>query len=132
MIRPLELFFSIQRSGMFFCFLGNCSAPTVGWQIDPFGHSSENARLFNWMGFHGLFFARNDFRDREQRTANKTLNMIWNVGETSQGSSNIPQFIQNSLAAGIDCVLLENISRNSKNKISPIILVKVKLLAGND
>ena len=59
---------------------GNCSAPRVGWQIDPFGHSSENARLFDWMGFDGLFFARNDYRDKDQRMENKTLDMIWNTG----------------------------------------------------
>ena len=62
---------------------GNCSAPRVGWQIDPFGHSRENARLFHWMGFDGLFFARNDYRDKEQRIINKTLDMIWNAGEYS-------------------------------------------------
>ena len=34
--------------------------PKVGWQIDPFGHSSTNARLFAEMGFEGLFFTRID------------------------------------------------------------------------
>ena len=63
---------------------GNCSAPRVGWQIDPFGHSRENARLFDWMGFDGLFFARNDYRDKDQRIINKTLDMIWNAGKESQ------------------------------------------------
>ena len=59
---------------------GNCSAPRAGWQIDPFGHSRENARLFDWMGLDGLFFARNDYRDKAQRMENKTLDMIWKAG----------------------------------------------------
>ena len=29
------------------------------------------------MGMDGLFFARADFRDKEQRKEMKTLNMIW-------------------------------------------------------
>ena len=67
--------------------LGQCAAPRIGWQIDPFGHSSENARLFKWLGFDGLFFARNDYREKEQMIANKTLDLIWNAGETLPGLS---------------------------------------------
>ena len=66
-------------------FLGQCAAPRIGWQIDDFGHSRENARLFTWLGFEGLFFARNDYRDKGQRMENKTLDMIWNGGETIPG-----------------------------------------------
>ena len=57
-----------------------CSQPRVAWQIDPFGHSKEQARLFSDMGFDGLFFARADHRDKDQRKANKTLQMLWNGG----------------------------------------------------
>ena len=32
--------------------------PTVAWQIDPFGHSAEQASLFSLMSFDGLFFGR--------------------------------------------------------------------------
>ena len=67
--------------------LGQCAAPRIGWQIDPFGHSSENARLFKWLGFDGLFFARNDYREKEQMVTNKSLDLIWNAGETLPGLS---------------------------------------------
>jgi alpha-mannosidase len=35
--------------------------PRVGWQLDPFGHSNTNARLYAEMGFDALFFARIDW-----------------------------------------------------------------------
>ena len=35
--------------------------PRIGWQIDPFGHSAANARLFSDMGFDAFFFARTDY-----------------------------------------------------------------------
>ena len=53
--------------------LGPCAAPRVGWQIDPFGHSRENAALFAKLGFDALFFARIDQRDKDQRKRDKTL-----------------------------------------------------------
>ena len=34
--------------------------PRVGWHVDPFGHSTTNARLFSEMGFDGWFFSRID------------------------------------------------------------------------
>jgi hypothetical protein len=35
--------------------------PKVGWQLDPFGHSSTNARLFAEMGMEALVYARMPF-----------------------------------------------------------------------
>jgi alpha-mannosidase len=37
--------------------------PSIGWHIDPFGHSSANPRLFADMGFEAWFFARIDKED---------------------------------------------------------------------
>ena len=51
--------------------------PRVGWQIDPFGHSSANARLFAEMGFDAFFFARTDYRDKQQRKQDKSLEFLW-------------------------------------------------------
>ena len=63
-----------------------CGRPRIAWQIDPFGHSREQARLFANMGMDGLFFARADFRDKEQRKETKTLNMVWKGSGKLNGS----------------------------------------------
>ncbi len=36
--------------------------PTIGWQIDPFGHSKEYASILSQMGFDGLFLGRIDYQ----------------------------------------------------------------------
>ena len=59
---------------------GSCGAPKVAWQIDPFGHSKEQANLFAAMGLDGLFFARLDWRDKEARVAGRELEMVWEAG----------------------------------------------------
>ncbi len=47
--------------------------PKVAWQVDPFGHSREEASLFAQMGFDSLFFARIDERERIERKIDYTL-----------------------------------------------------------
>ena len=37
---------------------GSCGVPKVAWQIDPFGHSIEQASMFAQMGYEALFFGR--------------------------------------------------------------------------
>ncbi|KAJ4729554.1 Alpha-mannosidase [Melia azedarach] len=61
--------------------------PRVGWQIDPFGHSSVQAYLLGAeLGFDSLFFARIDYQDRAKRLKEKNLEVIWR-GSKSLGSS---------------------------------------------
>ncbi|KAI3670137.1 hypothetical protein L6452_41791 [Arctium lappa] len=61
--------------------------PRVGWQIDPFGHSSVQAYLLGAeVGFDSLFFARMDYQDRAKRKSDKTLEVVWQ-GSRSLGSS---------------------------------------------
>ncbi|XAR52060.1 Alpha-mannosidase [Bertholletia excelsa] len=61
--------------------------PSVGWQIDPFGHSAVQAYLLGAeLGFDSLFFARIDYQDRAKRKEEKTLEVIWQ-GSKSLGSS---------------------------------------------
>ncbi|CAF3757591.1 unnamed protein product [Rotaria sordida] len=66
---------------------GECARPKIGWQIDPFGHSREQASILAQMGFDGLFFGRADYQDIEQRQKIKTMEMIWqastNLGDQS-------------------------------------------------
>ena len=51
--------------------------PKIGWSIDPFGHSSANARLFADMGFEAWWFARLDSQEKEQRVRDQSLNFLW-------------------------------------------------------
>ena len=50
--------------------------PTIGWQIDPFGHSNANARLFAEMGFDAYFFGRIDWEDQWDRMDNGEMEWI--------------------------------------------------------
>ena len=39
--------------------------PRIGWQIDPFGHSSTQASLMSGaLGFDALYFGRADYQAR--------------------------------------------------------------------
>ncbi|XP_046463564.1 lysosomal alpha-mannosidase-like [Daphnia pulex] len=61
---------------------GECGRPKIGWQIDPFGHSREQASIFASMGFDGVFFGRIDWVDRTQRKAKKEMEMIWHTSNS--------------------------------------------------
>ncbi|GIY01661.1 lysosomal alpha-mannosidase, partial [Caerostris darwini] len=62
---------------------GKCGVPKIAWQIDPFGHSREQASLFAQMFFDGLFFGRLDYQDKDNREQTKTMEHIW------KGSANL-------------------------------------------
>lgn len=66
---------------------GECGRPKIGWQIDPFGHSSEMASIFANMGYDGIFFSRVDWRDKTTRLLSKSMEMIW------QGSRSLGNYI---------------------------------------
>lgn len=60
--------------------------PTVGWQLDPFGHSNTQAWLLSAKaGFSSLFFGRSDYRELAQRYKNATLQYIWQGRQLAQG-----------------------------------------------
>ena len=53
-------------------------APTTGWQLDPFGHSSTQASLLSAeAGFDALFFGRIDHEDMDQRRATSQCEGVW-------------------------------------------------------
>ncbi|XP_071568794.1 lysosomal alpha-mannosidase-like isoform X1 [Temnothorax nylanderi] len=56
---------------------GSCARPRIGWQIDPFGHSREQASLFAQMGFDGMLFGRLDYQDKNKRLQDKEMEFIW-------------------------------------------------------
>uniref|UniRef100_A0A182K5Y1 Alpha-mannosidase n=1 Tax=Anopheles christyi TaxID=43041 RepID=A0A182K5Y1_9DIPT len=63
---------------------GECGRPRIGWQIDPFGHSREQASLFAQMGYDGLFFGRLDYQDKRERMTHKRAEMIWKTSDNLQ------------------------------------------------
>lgn len=61
--------------------------PTIGWHIDPFGHSSTQASLFALMGFDAFMFGRIDYEDKILRMEEKNLEFVWRPSP-SLGASN--------------------------------------------
>ncbi|XP_050297666.1 lysosomal alpha-mannosidase-like [Anthonomus grandis grandis] len=66
--------------------LGKCGMPTIGWQIDPFGHSREHASILSKIGFDGLFFARLDNNDRETRKNESNMDFLWKTSANKDDS----------------------------------------------
>ena len=56
--------------------------PTVGWNIDDFGHSDTNARLYAEMGIDSMFFSRMDHQEKHERSlpGAKAMNFVWRPG----------------------------------------------------
>ncbi|XP_005095526.1 lysosomal alpha-mannosidase [Aplysia californica] len=65
---------------------GKCGRTKIGWQIDPFGHSREQASLFAQFGFDGLFFGRLDYQDKDKRQKTKTMEHVWRGSPKNLGA----------------------------------------------
>lgn len=63
--------------------LRSCPQPAVAWQLDLFGHGKEINSLFAQMGYDGIMFGRLDYQEKNERTNQKTLQMIWKVNENA-------------------------------------------------
>jgi lysosomal alpha-mannosidase len=68
---------------------GKCAIPKVGWQIDTYGHSREQASIFAMFGFDAFFFTRLDYQDQQTREKSKELEFIWKGSDEMGASSNI-------------------------------------------
>ena len=68
---------------------GPCGRPTVGWQIDPFGHSRESASIMAGLGFNGLFFCRLDYRDKERRIEEQEMELVWQTSPDLGSSADL-------------------------------------------
>ena len=52
--------------------------PTIGWQLDPFGHSATQASLMSReMGFNALYFGRIDYQDLKKRHDEQECEGVW-------------------------------------------------------
>ena len=60
---------------------GHCGVPNIAWQIDPFGHSREQAYIFSKMGYEAQFFARLDYRDKLKRQEELSMEMMWKTSD---------------------------------------------------
>uniref|UniRef100_A0A0K8SVP2 Alpha-mannosidase n=1 Tax=Lygus hesperus TaxID=30085 RepID=A0A0K8SVP2_LYGHE len=56
---------------------GDCGIPKIAWQIDPFGHSSEQGEQFAKMGFDAVFFGRINQDEYLTRRDKREMEMIW-------------------------------------------------------
>ncbi|XP_050516902.1 lysosomal alpha-mannosidase isoform X2 [Diabrotica virgifera virgifera] len=81
--------------------LGECGRPKVGWQIDPFGHSREQASLFKQMGYDAIFFTRLSQDDRLARKHTQDLEFLWTSNDNFE-DSNIFTSIMDSYYAPSD------------------------------
>ncbi len=61
--------------------------PTIGWQIDPFGHQSATAAIFADMKFDAWFFSRMDYQDKQKRLEEKSLEFLWRPLSANRGNS---------------------------------------------
>lgn len=61
--------------------------PTVGWQIDPFGHSAtQGGLLTSGVGFNALYFGRIHFVDLEHRKRDAECEGLWSSSTTDDTS----------------------------------------------
>ncbi|GBG31498.1 Alpha-mannosidase [Hondaea fermentalgiana] len=66
---------------------GPHAAPSVTWQVDPFGHTNTQAWLLAAeAGMPAMFWARMNFEDRELRKTERELEYIWR-GSKSNGAN---------------------------------------------
>ena len=62
--------------------------PTIGWQLDPFGHSATQSSLMTYkLGFDALYFGRIDYQDLDLRHTTQECEGLWNTVAVDSSSS---------------------------------------------
>lgn len=56
---------------------GAHAVPTIGWQIDPFGHSAATPRIYASMGYKAMVLGRPDWRTRDAMQMDRSLEFWW-------------------------------------------------------
>jgi hypothetical protein len=64
---------------------GPLGRASVGWHVDPFGHSASVASLWSGMGFDAFGLERIDWREKDRRKASQELEFVWR-GSDSLGA----------------------------------------------
>jgi len=64
---------------------GDAGKPTIGWHIDPFGHSNVQSTLYKWTGFDAFFINRIDYREQATLKAARDMEFWWQ-GSPSVGT----------------------------------------------
>jgi len=61
--------------------------PKIGWDIDTFGHTDMNTRLYAQMGFEAMFFSRLDKADKNERSKEEKrgMNFLWRPSSSHFG-----------------------------------------------
>ena len=59
--------------------------PKIGWQLDPFGHSSTFAKILSDMGYTSLYLGRVEETERYLRKRDKELEFLWYPFSDNQG-----------------------------------------------
>ena len=85
--------------------------PTVGWSIDPFGHSKEIEALYADIGMDGFGINRVHYQDKADRIKNQKLEFVWR-GSNSQGqkSDMFVHMMDNHYCSPSECDFLANSS----------------------
>jgi hypothetical protein len=64
--------------------------PSVGWQLDPFGHSATQASVMtSGMGFNALYLGRIDYQDLKYRYETRNCEGLWDASPSTNGESAI-------------------------------------------
>ncbi|CAD8076627.1 unnamed protein product [Paramecium primaurelia] len=88
--------------------------PSIGWQIDTFGHSNTQALFSNMMGFNAWFLGRIDHQERLEREKKKELEFVIHSDEENSIFTHINYYGFYSSPQGFDF----DISNPKRNYVS--------------